>query len=277
MLKFDGKDFCCEGCRLVYDVLQENDLCTYYRFNDTPGISPAQGPSGRFGYLDDPSVQRRLTDFRDGGFSSVTFHIPKMHCSSCIWLLENLSRVNPGVVRSRVDFLVKEVYLVFRQDAVSLRQVVELLALIGYEPVIRLDTLEKKDRKGEDRSAIYKIGVAGFAFGNIMLFSFPEYLSLSETTDPGFKGIFSFINFTLSLPVFFYCSTQFFRSAWQSIHQRFLNIDVPIALGIFIMFIRSSYDIFTESGPGYMDTMAGLVFFMLLGRWFQDKTYRTLS
>ncbi|MFM2207846.1 MAG: hypothetical protein RL213_1821 [Bacteroidota bacterium] len=277
LLKFDDKDFCCEGCRLVYDVLQENDLCTYYRFNSSPGISPPSGATGRFGYLDDPGVRRRLIDFEEGGYSAVTFHIPKMHCSSCIWLLENLHRINPGVTRSRVDFLAKEANLVFRQEAVSLRQLVELLSLIGYEPVIRLDSLEKGGKKKTDRTQVYKIGVAGFAFGNIMLFSFPEYLSLSDATDPGFKGVFSYLNFALSLPVLFYCSTQFFRSAWQSIHQRFLNIDVPIALGILVMFVRSSYDIFTASGAGYMDTMAGLVFFMLIGRWFQDKTYRTLS
>ncbi len=276
-LRFNDKEFCCEGCRLVYEVLQENNLCSYYRFNEKPGISPEQKVEGRFGYLDDASVKKKLVVFDDGKFATVNFYIPKMHCSSCIWLLENLQRINAGVVRSRVNFLNREVNLVFRQDLLSLRQLVELLSMIGYEPVIRLDDLDDRKKAKKDHSVSYKIGIAGFAFGNIMLFSFPEYFSLSDATDPGFKGVFSYINFFLSLPVFFYCSAQFFTSAVRSVNQKFLNIDVPIALGILVMFVRSTYEIFSGTGPGYMDTMAGLVFFMLLGRWFQDKTYKTLS
>lgn len=252
-------------------------MCTYYRYNSTPGISPASNYEGKFGYLDDQEVIRKILSFDDGNVATVQFQIPKMHCSSCIWLLENLQRINPAVIRSRVQFLNKEVNLVFRKSDLSLRGLVEMLSLIGYEPRINLDDLSPKKKTAPDRTYVYKIGIAGFAFGNIMLFSFPEYFSLSDELHPGFGKLFSYLNFGLSLPVLFYCSSQFFRSAWQSVHQRFLNIDVPIAAGILVMFIRSSLEILSGSGSGYFDTMAGLVFFMLVGRWFQEKTYGTLS
>ena len=200
-----------------------------------------------------------------------------MHCSSCIWLLEHLSRINSAVVRSQVNFLKRETIVVFEEQKISLRQVVEMLTMIGYEPVINLNDLENRQAAPKNRTRIYKIGIAGFAFGNIMLFSFPEYFSLSDYIDPGFKGVFSYINLALSLPVFFYCSSQFFVSAFASLKQKFLNIDVPIALGILVMFVRSLLEIATATGAGYLDTMSGLVFFMLLGRMFQDKTYETLS
>lgn len=147
VLKFDEKSFCCEGCRLVYDVLRENGMCTYYRYNASPGISPASTYEGKFGYLDDPDVKQKLLAFDDGNLATVQFHIPKMHCSSCIWLLENLQRINPAVVRSRVQFLDKEVSLVFRQENLSLRGLVELLSFIGYEPRISLDDLSQKKQK----------------------------------------------------------------------------------------------------------------------------------
>ncbi|MFN8180723.1 MAG: heavy metal translocating P-type ATPase [Bacteroidota bacterium] len=276
-LTFDSKTFCCDGCKLVYEILQENNLCTYYQFNDKPGVSPKQARDERFAYLDDAQVRQKLIQFCDDSQTSVTFYIPQMHCSSCIWLLEHLYRINQAVVRSRVNFLKREVSISFREKELSLRGLVEMLATIGYEPLIQLNDLEKERKVKLDRSMAYRIGVAGFAFGNIMLFSFPEYFSLSDYIEPGFKGIFSYINFGLSLPVFFYCSFPFFKAAWQSLHQRFLNIDVPIALGILIMFIRSLEEILTGIGPGYLDTMAGLVFFMLIGRAFQNKTYATLS
>ncbi len=274
----NDKHFCCEGCKLVFEILNENNLCTYYNFNETPGISPAKNSADkRFAYLDDANVKEKLLQFSDGNTASLTFFIPQMHCSSCIWLLENLNRINDSILRSRVDFMRKEVQVFYKENTYSLRKLVELLSTIGYEPQINLDDLEKGKKVKKDRTAVYRIGVAGFCFGNIMLFSFPEYFSLADSAEKHYGNVFNYLNLILSLPVLFYCSAPFFRFAFQSLKQKFLNIDVPIALGIFIMFVRSSYEIISATGAGYMDTMAGLTFFMLIGRQFQNKTYDTLS
>jgi Cu+-exporting ATPase len=273
---FDEKTFCCEGCKLVYDILRENNLCSYYNLNEKPGVSPKGARiHERFAWLDDSSVRQKIIRFTDGKLTRATFFIPQIHCSSCIWLLENLHRINKGVLRSQVNFGRREADVTFEESSVSLRQVVEMLSMIGYEPLIRPEDLESKPRKS--RTSTYKIGIAGFCFGNIMLFSFPEYFSSGTYQEHGFRGMFSLLNFTLSLPVFFYCSSQFFKAAWLSLKQKFLNIDVPIALGILVMFVRSTWEILTATGAGYMDTMAGLVFFMLVGREFQNRTYDTLS
>ncbi|MBL0138980.1 MAG: heavy metal translocating P-type ATPase metal-binding domain-containing protein [Bacteroidetes bacterium] len=278
VIRLDDKVFCCDGCKLVFEILQENNLCSYYQYNTSPGQSPkGKFLEERFAFLDDEQVKKKLINFTDGKYSTINFYIPQMHCSSCIWLLEHLSRINASVVRSQVNFLKREVIVVFEEQKISLRQIVEMLTTIGYEPVINLNDLENQRAAPKSKTRIYKIGIAGFAFGNIMLFSFPEYFSLSDYIEPGFKGIFSYINLALSLPVFFYCSSQFFISAFASLKQKFLNIDVPIALGILVMFVRSLIEILSASGPGYLDTMSGLVFFMLVGRTFQDKTYETLS
>ena len=259
VIRRDDKVFCCEGCKLVFEILQENNLCSYYQYNASPG----QSPKGRFleekyAFLDDDQVRKKLVNFTDGKYTTINFYIPQMHCSSCIWLLEHLSRINSAVVRSQVNFLKRETIVVFEEQKISLRQVVEMLTMIGYEPVINLNDLENRQAAPKNRTRIYKIGIAGFAFGNIMLFSFPEYFSLSDYIDPGFKGVFSYINLALSLPVFFYCSSQFFVSAFASLKQKFLNIDVPIALGILVMFVRSLLEIATATGAGYLDTMSGL-------------------
>jgi Cu+-exporting ATPase len=275
---FDNKVFCCQGCSLVYDILKENNLCTYYNFNNSPGTSQNKSRyKEQFAYLDDEKIKNKLVRFTDGKITSITFYLPQIHCSSCIWLLENLNRINPAIIKSLVNFNRKEATLTYIEEKVTLRQLVEMLSMIGYEPSISLNDSEEKKNFGDKRTTAYKIGIAGFCFGNIMLFSFPEYFSSGSYTGDGFKGVFSYLNFALSLPVFFYCSSQFFVSAANSLKQKFLNIDVPIALGILVMFLRSSYEIISGTGAGYMDTMAGLVFFMLLGRAFQNKTYETIS
>ncbi len=270
--------FCCEGCKLVYEILSENNLTSYYALNKTPGTAQRKKRHDeQFAYLDVEALKKQLIQFTDGKTTRITFSVPQVHCSSCVWLLENLHRINNGIVFSQVNYSKKTVSLIYDEEKITLRKVVELLSVIGYEPALALDSAGGKKKTGKDFTSYYKIGIAGFCFGNIMMFSFPEYFSSDVYAETGFKGMFSYLNFVLALPVFFYCSSQFFKSALQSLKQKFLNIDVPIALGILVMFIRSTYDIVTATGPGFMDTMSGLVFFMLIGREFQNKTYAAIS
>jgi len=272
------KKFCCEGCKLVYEVLCENNLGSYYTINKTPGLAQRKiQHAEQFAYLDNESVKKQLIQFTDGNTTRITFTVPQIHCSSCVWLLENLNRINNGVRFSEVNYAKKTASIIYDENKISLRKVVEMLAVIGYAPALALDSTGEIKKSKKDFTTYYKIGIAGFCFGNIMMFSFPEYFSSDVYAETGFKGMFSYLNFALSLPVFFYCSSGFFKSALQSLKQKFLNIDVPIALGILVMFVRSCYDIFTSTGPGFMDTMSGLVFFMLVGREFQNKTYEAIS
>lgn len=271
------KVFCCEGCSLVYEILAENNLGTYYSLNKQPGISQKNNAKNKFDFLRDETLRNKLIRFSAEGKTLITFRVPQIHCSSCIWLLENLPKLNKGIISSRVNFLKKEAEILFNENEIHLADVASLLAQIGYPPEINLadDSTQKKEKK--DHSRWYKIGVAGFCFGNIMLLSFPEYLTGKSTLEPSFKLLFGYLNIVLSLPVFFYSASEFFRSAWFSMRQKFINIDVPIALGIAVMFIRSLAEIITQTGAGYMDSMAALVFLMLVGRWFQNKSYHTLS
>ncbi|MCB0791490.1 MAG: heavy metal translocating P-type ATPase metal-binding domain-containing protein [Flavobacteriales bacterium] len=272
----DGKDFCCVGCKAVYGLLQESGLCDYYTIADTPGVK--QGPSEeevRPELLDLKEVRDRLVEFSEDGITRVRFFVPQVHCSSCIWLLENLGRIHPAVLRSRMRFANKELTVTFREDALSLRGLVELMRRIGYAP--QLQGASQKGRiTGASRSFYLKLGISAFAFGNIMLFSFPEYLGV-DGQDALLRRGFQWLGLLFALPVIFYAATDFFRSAWAGIRQRHINIDVPIALGIMALFSRSVIDVVFQVGPGYFDSLAGLVFFLLVGRWYQAHVYEALS
>jgi Cu+-exporting ATPase len=89
--------------------------------------------------------------------------------------------------------------------------------------------------------------------------------------------LFSYLNLALAVPVFLYSAADYFRSSLKSFKQQQLNIDVPIAAGLLALFFRSAYDILSGNGPGYLDSFSGLVFFLLIGRWFQSKTYESLA
>jgi Cu+-exporting ATPase len=272
------KPFCCEGCKLVYELLNENGLCNYYTIENTPGTTQNKKDELRFGWLDDHAIINALASFREDTQVHINLFVPAMHCSSCIWLLENLQKLNPGILNSRVDFPKKKVFVVFDESKVKLSEIATLLTAIGYEPTFSLSDTEKAKPRSLQRYYWYKIGVAGFCFGNVMMLSFPEYFASNETSiTPGMKQLFGYLNIGLSLPVLLYSSVDFFRSAWGALKQKYINIDAPIALALMVTFLRSVYDIAFDAGPGYMDTFTGLVFFMLIGRLFQNKTYDSLS
>jgi P-type Cu+ transporter len=276
---FDDKKFCCQGCKLVYEVLATNDLCEYYQLESSPGKSQKESSKlkNRFDYLDDPDVRQQLLDFKNEKESHVTFFIPLIHCASCIWLLENLYQINPAIIGSRVDFVKKKAQVKFLHDRVSLKEVVNLLSMLGYEPKINLSDLDQKPKGIVDRKTLTKLGVAGFCFGNMMLFSMPEYFSEAKLLGEGFKRLFDYLNVVLSLPIVFYAASDYYRSAWNAVLQRRINMDVPIVLGIIAFFLYSLWEIFAQGNAGYMDSLGGLLFFLLLGKVYQQKTFATLE
>jgi Cu+-exporting ATPase len=276
---YNDHTFCCDGCKLVYELLRENNLCTYYEFEKTPGHSAGKTQAQQiYSALDEKGVREKLIRFENEKLSRVTFHVPVMHCSSCIWLLENLHKLREGIITSKVNFPRREVTIDFEKDKIRLSEIAGLLSSTGYVPAISLGDLEVKEKKKRYNSRVLKIGIAGFCFGNIMMLSFPEYLSVGDLKEvPQLRSFFAYLSLFLSLPVLLYCASNFFVSAWKAIRFRSLNIDAPIALAISVTFGRSVFEILSGHGISYLDSMSGIVFFMLIGRYFQDRSYANLS
>ncbi|AHJ95345.1 heavy metal translocating P-type ATPase [Hymenobacter swuensis] len=269
-------DFCCAGCRAVYELLAASNLCTYYRLDAHPGrkVKDLELP-GRFDYLDSEAVQDQLLAFRSPTLARLTFQIPQLHCASCIWLLENLFKLNSGIGTSRVNFLRKELTVSYYPADTSLKAVVQLLAAVGYEPRITLAELGAQPHPG-NRRLYYQLGVAAFAFGNVMLLALPEYFSFTAQLQSTFGRFFGGLSLLLALPVLLLSARGFYRSAWQGLQQRYINLDFPISLGLTALFVTSVFEIVTQRGPGYFDSFTGLVFFMLIGKWVQQRSYDAL-
>nr|WP_315141238.1 heavy metal translocating P-type ATPase metal-binding domain-containing protein [uncultured Flavobacterium sp.] len=272
---FDEKEFCCNGCKTVYEIFSLNDMTCYYDFEKSPGATPLD-INGKYDFLDNENIVSKLLEFQENSTAIVSLNIPHIHCSSCIWILENLQRLQKGINTSQVNFPQKKVRITYNPETVSLKDIVYLLSSIGYEPYISLENYET-GKDNVDRSLTYKLGVAFFCFGNIMLLSFPEYFEVKEYWLDQYRGFFRWLIFALSLPSFFYSASGYYVSAYKSIKSRMLNIDIPIALGIVVMFVRSTVDILMDYGSGFFDSLTGLIFFMLLGKMFQIKTYSFLS
>ncbi len=272
---FENRPFCCNGCKTVYEIFSASDLTCYYDMQNAPGAIPTE-IEGKYDFLDNDKIKEKILEFIDGETEIVTLYIPHIHCSSCIWILENLNKLNKAISSSQVNFNNKTLMVSYNPDTIGLKNVVKLLASIGYEPYISLDDFAS-GKKEINRALIYKLGVAGFSFGNIMLLSFPEYFQVDGYWIDQYKYFFRWLMFVLALPVVFYASQDYFISAFKGLRSKLLNIDIPIALGISVLFFRSTFDIIFDLGSGFFDSLSGLVFFLLIGKFFQQKTYSFLS
>jgi len=229
----------------------------------------------RFTGLDDPDVLARYLQLDDGTTAVATLAVPDVHCASCVWLLEQLWRFDPGVNRAEVDLQRRNVRIEFRPAATSLRHLAEQLASLGYEPLI--DGERPAGAVPAARRRLYlQIGVAGFGFGNVMLFSIPRYAN-GTPLDGGFQTLFDALNILLAFPVLLFSAADYFRTGWKAVRAHTITIEVPVALGLTALFARSVIDIVGGRGPGFLDSFSGLVLFLLLGRLFQMKAFDRLA
>lgn len=275
---WEEKPFCCHGCKTVYQILNEKELKQYYEIEKMPGIKIEPAEVGdKYAFLDLPEIKEKLLDFSDAGVSKISLFIPTIHCASCIWLLENLNTLHDGISFSTVNFPKKQAYITFKEQEISLRQVVELLVSIHYIPEITLDKLEHKQGAKSNRSLLLKLGITGFVLMNVMMYNFPEYLPGGELLEDSFRRYFGWLSLILSIPVVVYSSSDYYLTAIKSLKHKIISIDLPIAIGILTLFLQSAWEIITNTGIGYLDSLAGLVFFLLIGKWYQGKTYQALS
>ena len=280
VIVFESLDFCCNGCLSVYQILEKNNLCQYYNFNETPGqtIENIENIDSKFVFLDDENVLQKIYTFKQGTQAHIAFYLPQVHCSSCLYLLENLYKLHFGVNSAKLNFSKKELIVAFDTDVTSARKIANVLTKLGYEPYFSLSDIGGKLIKPKlSNTRLLRLGVSGFCFGNIMLLSFPEYFSWGVTDVDGLKPFFQFVILVLIVPVMTFSAVEFYKLAWGGLKEKYLNIDLPIVIAMFIAFGRSLYEVISHTGPGYFDSLSGIVFFMLLGRMLQDKTYQKIT
>jgi Cu2+-exporting ATPase/Cu+-exporting ATPase len=96
----------------------------------------------------------------------------------------------------------------------SFARAASLIEEVGYEP-IPISALEDPTElmKKENRSFMLKMGIAGAAAMNIMLFIVPIYGGLTGSL----AQTFQWISVALFLPILFYSATPFYQGAWNSL------------------------------------------------------------
>ena len=267
---FDEMPFCCNGCMQAYQLI-------HYAISCAPEekTQPLQFKTkANWEELNLSELRKQFIQYEDKQRVVVVFRLPQMHCSSCVYVLEHLNRLNPKIQSTTVNFSEKTIRAVFDAD-LPLSEFAATLDLVGYAPFLLKEIEEDHVTQNHRKHRIKALVISGFCFGNIMLFSLPEYFNLDIQSDTSFVHFFRWAALIFSLPVFLYGSREFYRNAWAGIRGKYMHIDVPLVLSLMVAYGRSLYEVISESGSGYFDSYTGIVFFMLVGRQFQDvKTDR---
>lgn len=263
--------FCCAGCEMVYRIIHKNDLGTFYTYYPQKGLTPKKEIN--YAFLANEALWKDCIQFQDGTKIRVKLSIPSMHCSACIWILEHLSHIEPAILHSHVTFSKRSVSLIFDTSKTSIKEIATLLDKLGYPPDFSVGKHNETQQHKRNRSLWLKMGIAGFAFGNSMFLALPTYFEKSEPWLDELRPWFDVFMFALSIPVVFYAARDYFIHSYKSISNKVWSLDIPIALGISVLFIKSTHAAFIAHELPYFDSLTGLVFFLLLGQYMQRSVY----
>jgi Cu2+-exporting ATPase len=240
----DGAElqFCCNGCRVAYQVIHEHGLDGYYDIKariDAPEQA-AQRSGKSFAEFDDPAFHKLYCRTLPSGLETVELYLEGVHCAACVWLVEKLTVAVDGVAEVRLDLGRSLATVTWNPETTPLSEVARFLDSIGYAPHPFRGVEARDMARREERALLIRIAVAGAIAGNVMLIAFALYGGYFHGIADEFRSFFRWVSLALAVPSVTWCATVFYRGAWGALKTRALHMDLPIAIGILEMPVRST-------------------------------------
>ena len=275
----DARQFCCAGCRTVHAIIHEHGLERYYALRASGGGAgaPARSSGRTYAELDDPGFLSRACRSGADGLRSTELYLEGVHCSACVWLVERLPRLLPGVVEARLDLPRAQALIIWDPAAVSLSAVAARLDALGYAPHPCRGLDAQAIRRREDRAMLARIGLAGAVAGNVMAIAFALYGGMVDGMEPQFATLFRWASLLVALPAVIWGGGVFFKGAWVGLRVGTLGMDLPISLGLLAGFLHGAVNTARGGGDVYFDSLTVLIFLLLVGRYLQRRQQRAAA
>jgi Cu2+-exporting ATPase len=272
------RQFCCAGCRAVHALMDEHGRAHEHGLDRQRAArsswAPARPGDRRYAELDDPGFQARTCRRGPDGLLATELYLEGVHCSACVWLVEKLPGLLPGVVEARLDLSRSQVLVRWDPGVVRLSAVARQLRALGYAPHPRRGMRAEEVRRREDRVALARVGLAGAVAGNVMAIAFALYGGMLNGMEPEFAAFFRWASLLLALPSVIWGGGVFFRGAWTALRLRALSMDLPISLGLLAGFLHGAVNTVRGTGEVYFDSVTALIFLLLFGRYLLRRQQR---
>lgn len=267
--------FCCSGCRSVYEIVHAAGLTGYYAYQDRAAamaVGDKRTPR-KYEELDDEAFRAQHQRRDEQGHASADLLLEGVHCSACVWLVERVGRVTPGVISSRLDLSRNVVTLTWDETQTTLSRIARGLESLGYAPH-PLGTAQTDATRRRDRELLLRLGVAGAAAGNVMLMAFALYSGAFNGMEAAYQALFRWASFAIATPTVFWAGAVFLRGGWAALRTRTPHMDLPVAIGILAGYTGGAVSTFTGRGEIYFDSLCTLIFLLLVGRYLQQSHHR---
>ena len=275
----DGRrlSYCCAGCEAVSRTILEGGLQDFYRQRAESGgaLDTAQQAlaTAALEAWDHPQAQAGLVTHEtiaDGSErAEVALLVRGITCAACVWLLERHAARLPGVLGFTLNYATHRARLVWDPQRVKLSDVLRAIAAVGYGAEPYDAKRAEAARRGERRTMLWRLAVAGLGMMQVMMYAYPAYIADPEDITPDIVTLMRLASLVLTVPVLAFSAAPFFRSAWRDLRLRRVGMDVPVALGIGIAFVASVHATLTGRGEVYFDSVTMFVFLLLGARWLE--------
>ncbi len=259
--------FCCSGCATAFDLIRGLGLDQYYERRAIDPSQPALKPDA-----DRPDVDISAYARNAGkGILSANLLVEGLHCAACVWLIERVLATQPGVVSARVNMTSRRLAVSWRMAETTPEQVIAPVQALGYRLVPFDPTLMEGESRRREQELLRAMAVAGFAAGNVMLLSISVWAGHVDGMAPTMRHLFHWLSALIALPAIAYAGRPFFRSALAVLRRGRLNMDVPISLAVVLAAAMSLYETATGGAQAYFESAVMLLFFLLIGRWLDQR------
>ena len=271
-----AEQFCCSGCHTVYHMIREHGLDAFYQVCNDSDNTPVRSVTThrRYEEFADPTFRELYCRPAGQGVSSIDLSLAGVHCAACVWLVEKLPRVVPGVIEARLSLGTSQARLRWDERVVDLPTVARALDRLGYPPHPARGRAGQDARRREDRRFLIRIAVAGACAGNLMLLAFALYAGWFGGMEAQYETLFRWLSMGIGLVSLAWPGAVFFRGAIAALRTRTAHLDLPIALALGVGGAAGVYHVVSGTGELYFDTLGVLVFLLLVGRFVQHRQQR---
>ncbi|WP_299495374.1 heavy metal translocating P-type ATPase [uncultured Shewanella sp.] len=271
---------CCLGCQAVSAAIVDAGLLNYYQFRTQPG-TPQQSliPTelSQFSAYDLPEVQEDFVYLKSQNIKQVSLTLEGITCAACTWLIEHKLKQLSGIESVAVNSTTERALIAWDPEQLQLSDILNQITHIGYQAYpFQVDEQEIKTKK-ESRQFLLRLGLAGFATMQVMMFALALYSGFFTDLDNEFRDYFRWVSMLFAAPVVFYSAQPFYFSAIRSLLMGRVNMDVSISIAICGAYIASCVETINGSGEVYFESVSMFTFFLLLGRYFEQNARQKAS
>ena len=272
--RVDNKDraVCCQGCKAVADAIVASGHAHFYQVRTEPSPTGSDLlPDFLLGnqIYDQDSVQKEFVHEISESEREASLILEGITCAACVWLNEQHIAGLRGVVDVHVNYASRRAWVRWDNSVIKLSEILQAIQTIGYRAFPYNPDQQQALRKREKHMHMRRLAVAGLFGMQVMMISVSLYSGAWTGMDARFESLFRWLSLVLTLPVLFFSSATFFRTAWYDLINRRVGMDVPVSLGIGVAFVTSLTAVIQGHGEIYFDSVVMFTFLLLVSRYFE--------